>query len=344
MRLRTRILALGLAASTAASIALAAAPARAQGAEDKAAAEALFDEGKRLFLQKKYAEACPRLESSQRLDPGIGTLLYLADCYEGLGRVASAWATFREAASGAHTAGQADRERIARARAALLEPKLFKLTFAVAGTPPQGLKIRRNDVEVRKELWGVPVPIDPGAHTIEVTAPGKKPWTTKLDIPSGAGERAVPIPELADEPAAPPPPAKDAGAAPPPPPPADTGSPDRGRNQRIAGFAVGGAGLGGVLIGSVFGALAFSRYGDSQREHCDGIACDSQKGINLIKDARSAADVSTVAFIAGGVAVATGLVLVLTAPSSKKSAPTQSGWVTPMVGNGITGIVAGRAF
>ena len=113
-------------------------PAYAQGASDKAAAESLFDDGKRLYQEKKFAEALPRFEASERLDPGVGTLLYLADCYENLGRTASAWATFREAASVAKVAGKADRERVARERAALLDAKLYRLTVSVAPRAPRG--------------------------------------------------------------------------------------------------------------------------------------------------------------------------------------------------------------
>src|SRR6185437_15434982 len=89
-------------------------PARAQNASDKAAAEALFDAAKKLYADKKYAEACTRFDASEKLDRGIGTLLYLADCYEHVGRTASAWATFREAESlegGLAVRARADRGR-----------------------------------------------------------------------------------------------------------------------------------------------------------------------------------------------------------------------------------------
>jgi hypothetical protein len=53
------------------------------GASDKAAAEALFDQGVRLMKQNSFAEACPKLEESDRIDPAVGTLLYLGECYDG---------------------------------------------------------------------------------------------------------------------------------------------------------------------------------------------------------------------------------------------------------------------
>src|SRR3954470_22350515 len=82
-------------------------------ASDKAAAEALFDQGVRLMKQNSFGEACPNLEESERIDPAVGTLLYLGECYERMGKTASAWATFREAASLANNSNQADRARVA---------------------------------------------------------------------------------------------------------------------------------------------------------------------------------------------------------------------------------------
>src|SRR4030095_15910449 len=97
-------------------------------ASDKASAEALFDEALRAMKEGKYAEACPKLENSQRIDPGVGTLLYLGECYEKIGRTASAWATFREAASQAEAGGQTKRAKAARERIAKLDSKLSYLT------------------------------------------------------------------------------------------------------------------------------------------------------------------------------------------------------------------------
>lgn len=100
-------------------------------ASDAVAAQALFDDGKRLMAAGKIAEACPKFEESQRRDPGSGTLLNLATCYEKSGRLALAWSTYLEAASAAHAAGNAERESTARELAGALEPRLSKIAVRV---------------------------------------------------------------------------------------------------------------------------------------------------------------------------------------------------------------------
>src|SRR5258708_31530603 len=70
---------------------------RPQG--DPVAAQALFDAAKRLVHEGRFAEACPKLEESQKLDPAIGTHYALADCYEKAGRLATAWVAYLDVAS-----------------------------------------------------------------------------------------------------------------------------------------------------------------------------------------------------------------------------------------------------
>src|SRR5262249_53123580 len=130
-----------------------------------------------------FEAACPKLVESGRLDPGVGTLLTLGECYDHLGKSASAWSTFREAAALAHTRGQKAREKVARSRASAIEPELSKLQIDV---PPSsevtGIAVLRDQEAVGKPIWGTQVPIDPGDHTIAVSAPSRKPWTQKVHI------------------------------------------------------------------------------------------------------------------------------------------------------------------
>jgi tetratricopeptide (TPR) repeat protein len=332
--------ALGLALA----VQLGAVPARAQAsADDKAAAEALFDDGKRLLAAKQYAEACPRFEASQRLDPGIGTLLYLADCYESQGRVASAWGTFREASAAAKTAGQADREQVARARAALLEPKLYRLTLTVGPGEPAGLTLKRNGVEVKREVWNLPFPVDPGHYAFEATAPGKKPWSLAVDIPVSPGAQAIAVPPLADlpvevTPVAPPaPPRVVVTERPPAPPPEPEGSWSRRRTAVV----ILGTGVAGAVVGTIFGAQAISKNNQAASQ-CQNDVCPDNQGVGLTNQAKTAADTSTVAFALGGAAIAGGLVLLLTAPSSRSPARAPDrAWVAPAMGPGAGGLAAG---
>src|SRR5688572_12295677 len=110
-------------------------------AMDRAAAEALFEEAVLLMDKGEALPACPKLEESQRLDPAVGTLLYLGACYEKLGRTASAWATFTEAAYAAKDAGQGDRELIASQNAARLRPLLARLVVEVLARQTEGLSV-----------------------------------------------------------------------------------------------------------------------------------------------------------------------------------------------------------
>src|ERR1019366_7836235 len=77
--------------------ALTPAAARAQSKDDAARADAAFTTGKRLLQHGNEAGACAHFAESKRLAPGVGVTLYLADCYQRLGRIASAWTEFQSA-------------------------------------------------------------------------------------------------------------------------------------------------------------------------------------------------------------------------------------------------------
>jgi hypothetical protein len=304
-----------LAGVLSAATLLAPARARAQSAEDKAAAEAAFEDGKRLMQAHAFAEACPKLAESLRRDPGLGTMLGLADCYEKNGQTASAWAEFREAASAAARKGD-KREALARSNAARLEPLLSKILVRVPpGADVRGLVVKRDGVDLGRALWDEAVPVDPGVHAISATAPGSKDWETTVDAPRAPGVQSVTVPRLEAAPPPPPPAPSSAASAPLPSstPPPDRG--DAGRTRRIAGGVAAGAGVIGVAIGAVLGIVAKSKLDQSNADnHCDRTdACDAA-GLSLRQSAGSAALGSTIAFVAGGVLVAGGAVLWFTAP------------------------------
>lgn len=329
--------------------------ASAQSGGQRAAAEALFRQGKQLMIDGKFKEACPKLEQSNRIDPAIGTLLYLAECYEKEGKVASAWATFSEAASKAQAEGQQDRAEMGRSRAQALEPKLSRLSLQVSADARsiEGYQVKRGEDIVDPSLWGVPVPVDPGEYAIVISAPGYQEYALKVRV-EGEGKtveaqlpalvkakaEAVPPPAPPDEP-----PPVDAPPQQQPGPVADGGSGD-GSGQRTAGIIIGGLGLAGIAVGSVFGFQAISKNDDAEKFCPRGSKCDSQEGVDLTEDAKSAATVSNIAFGVGAAALIGGLVLYFTAPEKTASAFVhEPRWrVAPIFGGSTTGLGIQGAF
>ncbi|HEU4408893.1 MAG TPA: hypothetical protein VFS43_26765 [Polyangiaceae bacterium] len=319
-------------------------PAAAQSsAAEKAAAEALFDQGKKLMAEGKFADACPKFAESQRLDAGIGTMLYLSDCYEKLGRTASAWASFRDAESAARASGQGERARIARDRAAALEPKLSRLTVNVSPKTADlaGVTVKRDGTPLSNALWGSPLPVDPGPHSVEASAPGYRKATLNVEVRPGGGTITADVPALE----------KDLGASalPPPtttpPPPGQVA--DAGASpwplQKTLALVAGGVGVVGLGVGALFGLQARSNWNKSQSDgRCTNGSCNDE-GYELATDAKNQAGIATVGFGVGVLGLAGGAVLWLTAPKpAPASGASGKGWqLAPVVGAGTLGAQLG---
>ena len=329
----------------------AAEPARAQDATGKAAAEALFENGVQLMKAGRFAEACPKLETSQRVDPGVGTLLYLAECYERLGRTASAWATFREAESLARASNQADRARTAQARAQKLEAELSYLTVSLAPEARvEGLVVRRGGTVVLPDLYGVAAPVDPGVVEIEAGAPGHRRHTAQVKVGPRAKE-VVTVPKLEPDPSAEPPPPVSAtpgtpatmtpGPAASPPESPRTDSSAEPSPNHTAAYIVGGIGIVGIGVGSYFGLRAISKNSDAEAFCKTRNVCTDQQGIDLTEDAKDAAVISNIAFAVGGAALATGVVLYLMAPGGNETTALR---LAPTVAKNGGGLSVGGTF
>lgn len=290
---------------------------RADGSPDQAAAaEALFDQARELMKQGDFARACAKFAESQRLDAGVGTLIYLADCYEKSERLASAWVTFREAAAAARAAGQTDRETLARDRATTLEPKLTKLVIDVVATRPDGLEIHRDDTVVSDAMWGTEVPVDAGEYTIRASAPGRNTWTRQVVVSASTPLVRVEVPALepSEEPVA-----QSAPVAPrvrraPVDSRPSREAPNVGRTQRIAGYVTAGVGVGGMVVGAYFWQRGRTKHDDAL-DHCTPRCNDDARALQ--DDAERSTTVGNVAVIGGAVLAAGGVFLVLASPRAK---------------------------
>jgi hypothetical protein len=291
--------------------------------EARAASLQLFDEARKLAQAGKYAEACPKFEEAEKIDPGMGTEFNLADCYEHQGRFASAWVEFREVVAKAIAAGQPDREREAKRRAAAIEPKIARVRIAVPPDAPGDLEVKRDGTAISRALWGTGIPVDPGKHVISASASGKETWEGTITVDAPGTTQAIEVPPLKDKPAS----AATPSAVPVTPatvepiptstPPAE---PPSRPWQTPLGIACVGVGVAGVAVGAVMAFQAKSKNDQSKADnHCAGNQCDST-GTGLRNDARTFGNVATVGFIAGGALAAVGVALVLTAPHKKRAA------------------------
>ena len=283
----------------------------ASPSSNQALAQALFDEGKKLMAANAFAEACPKLAESQRLDPSGGTVLHLAICHEGEGKTATAYTELNEAMSVARRDGRADREAAAKSRLAALAPRLVKLTVLVSPEARvSGLEVAWNGTGIHEPQWGVPFPVDPGEHVITAAAPGRRSWSTHVNVQPGAPLAPVTIPVLVVEPASTSPrPNAALGASPASseaPPATSSGSP-----TRTVGVALAGAGAVGLLVSGVF----ILRTRSLADERDEAAANGDREGRDSKHE--SAKTSQTAALLAGGIGVAalgTGLVLFFIAP------------------------------
>lgn len=295
-----------------------------QSSSDQAAAEALFKQGRDLMAAGQYSAACPKFVESQRLDPAPGTLLNLATCYEKNGQIASAWVTFKEAATAAKKADQPERARMARDKAAEIEPNLPTLTIVVpAAADRPDLQIRRDGEVVGRPEWGTPIPVDPGTHAVEASGPGLMTWQVSAMIAGASSKASVEVPVLeaapqaaprAEPPAEPQPPTVAAPAGPPSAagPEGARATPHPGSTQRTIAWVVGGVGLAGIATGAILGGVALSQKSNADSSCVEGVCAPT--GYSSMQNARSTATLSDIAFAVGGGLVATGVILYVTSP------------------------------
>jgi len=183
------------------------------------------------------------------------------------------------------------------------------------------------------KLEGLAIPIDPGPHRFTFVSTGRTKEERALVIREGEKDRheRVVLVSTATPPAA----AANATAPVSEAAPTAAEAPARdGKGQRIAGIAVGGAGVVGLVVGSVLGLASNSKYKDAISQ-CNGQpSMCPQPGVDEGKSAHSEAAASTVVFVVSAAFVAGGALLYFTAPRSNVT-------VTPTLGAQSAGLAVG---
>ncbi len=296
--------------------------ASAEPGATKAAADALFAEGRALMDQHKYTEACVKFAESERFEPAVGTSLNLGECHEKLGHTASAYGAFGEAKRLAALRKDTEREAHAAERRAAVEPRLSRIALSVPANVP-GVKVFLDEQELGAGAIGAAIPVDPGAHRVRAVSPNKPAFDKEITVGPGPVTVAVEVVFPGDKPA-----------------------PEAWSTVRSVGVVVGAAGLVGVLGGGGFGVAAIVKN-NASKDEClpsDATQC-SMRGVSLRKQAGTFADVSTGTLVAGGAMVALGVGLFVLGGASSREKPASTAFrVLPLVSPGFGGVLVGTEF
>lgn len=290
------------------AIGLSSASAHASGDPEK-----LFAEGSALIGQGRCAEALPMLEEAQRLDPGIGTQFNIAVCQQQLGRLGSAWRNFERVAELARASGKKQREEAARAKLDELRPKVPR--FVIRSEEPGDVTVKVDGVVIAKDSWTF-VPLDPGKHHVDATAPTKRAWSKDFEAPPPSSSVDVVVPKL------------------------DVVQEtrvvtveDKSSGRRTLGFVLGGVGIAGVAAAAVTGVMLLSAKSTAD-ERCTPRCIDAngrfdQEGADAVSRGETLLPINAVTWGIAIVGLGLGTFFVLTAPSSSSTkasfAPSRGG-------------------
>lgn len=224
------------------------------------------------------------------------------------------------------------------------QPTVIFDVFDTSGHEVNGVSITIDGLRLVDKLEGTSLPVDLGEHAVTFTAEGRPAVTQKLTFREGEKARHVRV-TLDSAPgtaAAPPPPAAAPEQATTSNEQAPSSEPAAGRTsggtQRTVGYIVGGVGLAGLAVGGIFGYLTINAK-DRQVENCSNPTdCPDYSGASdAHHEGNTYGTISTVAFIAGGAATVTGIVLLLTAKPGNRGVAAARLTLAPAIGPSAAG-------
>ena len=279
-------------------------------------ADEAFDAGRALLKDKRYSDACPKFEESQRQDPASGTLLALAYCQELSGLLATSRASYLAAARLAEREGHRDRQTAALERAQALASRVSRVTVIV---PHEllvlpGFHLLRDGIEFERASFGMAVATDGGNHAFEASAPGRVPWTSTVNLFAEGDQKSLVLPVLDSvQPSDPKVAAQGASAS------NDTQEKRSKVTLERVSLGLAAVGVVGLAVGTGFALRANSKNDDSNGPgRCLGNSCN-EEGARLRNQSLTAARVSTWSFVAGGALAAASITLYIHANSGSST-------------------------
>jgi hypothetical protein len=324
-------------------------PAHAQADEaaTRASARQLGTAGVEAYQAGAYAKASEKLEKAFRIlkVPSLG--LWSARALKATGNYVQAAERYLEVTRLEVTGGDVAVQKRARAEAVTelesLQPKIPNLTIEVKGAASPDVSIKLDGVAISSDLIGEPQPVNPGSHTIVVSR-GDEQVTAQISLSEGEAKTSVlelkpattgatgALVANGDAPASAGPERESSSAT-------DSAPPRKASTIRTLGWISLGVGGAGLALGGVAGILALGKRSSiDDSAQCEGDRCLPAER-PLADSYNSLRTWSSVGFIAGGVLAATGVVLLLTAPSNQTSTdrgPSAALWISPE-GAGVKG-------
>ena len=306
------------------------------------AARSLASQGKDAFDQADWEHARDLFHRAYTLVPAPTIALYEGRALSKLRRFVEAEEAYMRAARTNLDAESPEpfRKAVHDAEDDLLalRAKMPKVTIVTAGPGARelDLSVTLDGRALKSALLGVELPIDPGEHTLRAVVPGATPVQVAFSVAekqTQTVELTVPLAQRAPLEAQPQPqPAVTA--------PQRVAPQPQGKSPSWhlpAALVAGGAGVAGVATGIFAGLMAGSRYSKAERQCPDHACVAGSAGVDTLQSFRTLRTVSTIGYIVGGVGVAAGTTLFLTAPS-KSTATARSGSVDVWVNLGAVGL------
>jgi hypothetical protein len=162
--------------------------------EDPSKADAIFEEAQQLKAAGKTAEACEMYDKALSYNHNaVGTLLNVALCNEEAGKYATAVKHYTQARDLAREHNLAEHRKAAEEKLAVVAPLVARIAIAFAEpVPNMKLVIDEAIIPVDKVE---DIILDPGSHHIVVTAPGRVPYETTIEVEKSKA-KAIAVPKL----------------------------------------------------------------------------------------------------------------------------------------------------
>ncbi len=319
----------------------------AQSDADKSTARDLGRQGEQALEAKDYKKAEDDFRRADALYHAPTLTLGLARAQAAQGKVVEAWENYHRIILDANTSSPIFKRALddANKEIAGVESRRARVTITVSGTDAPHVTL--DDAAFRNEALGVERYVNPGTHSVKVTADGFNPVSRSFQVGEGGVQTVAIAMDRSSGAAAMPPPA---GATTAPAGPSDTtgattspssASADTGTaksgggTQRTLSYVAFGVGAVGLVVGGITGFMAIGKHGDLSNACPSGTCSPAQQ--SDIDSYHTLGTISTVGVVVGVVGVAAGAVLLLTAP--KQEAKPAAAWVSPYVGPGSVGAV-----